>query len=634
MKIRRWHLFIVDDQEKGSLEIWWKFPMLYWNNNVHDDYKISNVLDEYLPEPYMHSEEENFQIGDHRERILREAQRRPIIDCERSLVTAWKLIETFDTNPPDLILLDVRLDNSGDSIEELQEILKEIGKAAILSRKSESITFSEGEVEKFQLRGGIYLFGKLLRMFPNRNDMPLTVLYSESSEVHDEYQPIHYALDGRFEILEKYNIVNVEADHIRIPYIEKLILNSLRGGKMDLQVIWDTLSVCEEFLGKCELLSDGIQEEEEEVSLRGEIEELLKRVMGQDIGDGWVFGTFFILQTPKIVAGDLDDKRAAVDKVRSYLHMVDYVQLLCHFCEESPLTLYAHPGTEYTFDAKPLWFPTGANWRSAFLHNLVSHAEELQDKLVQYWRTKIHPGIRNEMKSAIDSLHNGFPKDIDHLLNSVPKDSTTLKLSIQNNAKILTQLQDLRDFFRVKDCPTVFLSFLKKETSSAGLELIPDDDCEYIEKEECLSKAKALVRKDGLRLLIQTYFLPQKDSSVGKPLTSLFIAIIKSMKKYAYENQEGKCYWSIKVNQEKQRVLISLRDVGLGFSFERLANFMKGTGDLASAIREAKGWVNIKIHSGCMVRNPHVDGDLGFETVEEDLKGSLFLVSFYARVRD
>src|SRR5258705_10674644 len=110
---RRWSIFIVDDLPDGSPEGRFKELLYLWKAPGAKNYTpISEALRDFLPEPYFDPDEADLSVVDFRGRRQEMRPRRPVIDVARTFAEAWTEFEPFPDTPPDIVLLDVKLDQA------------------------------------------------------------------------------------------------------------------------------------------------------------------------------------------------------------------------------------------------------------------------------------------------------------------------------------------------------------------------------------------------------------------------------------------------------------------------------------------------------------------------------------------
>lgn len=618
--MRTWQIVCVDDRPGTSLEALYLDPLVEIPNQ-----KLNN----YLPEAYALQAEESFQKVSPSERrgLCRLQQGRwPIVDCTRSFVEAWRLFEQYLDNPPDIIFLDVDLGETRESPGDLSQIQEHI--SAHVHRNGEALFSSSGKVAQFVARGGIYLFGKLLRLFPSKEKLPHIIIYSEHPYIHDECLPMEYAFEGVFSVRDKLKL-NTDEQVLK-QIVEGRLLQYLQGGAIKVSAVEESLRELEQYLNIVDKL--GISDD-----VPDEAHCLLRSAMSRDIGQDWCFGTFFIYQTPIIADWTIDTlpetRCQCIKDIQSYLHRVDNCRALHHVFEKTPIRLYTHVAEEVEFPDNPPWLNSELHGQFVTLEDSVKSAQQLKEESIAQ--------VGNLLPELLSQLER-HGADLLPLVQNLPDTEVDLndeicRYKLGNATSVLKSIEELRKSCRVMDVPMQVYNFLRTECGEQGVNLKRKNDESNEYKTFMVAKKQRV--EDKARTHTFTYTLPTEgEFPISQPVSGLLRAIVSSVATKAYPHasapSERLLWWAMRLERVNSRLVLELEDEGQGFQQDITTfNFLQHRGGLSKAIQQSMGWLTLEIHSRGNKRNPFVNDPQQVEHSEFQ-RGCKYALSIFVDISE
>ncbi|HYK03647.1 MAG TPA: hypothetical protein VE974_17955 [Thermoanaerobaculia bacterium] len=567
--MRRWRVVVIDDNPEGSLEAVLLSPLVVSRQLPIDATSeqmrsalAHNLLNEYLPlaagETYATYADIEFQILDFQSRRAECAPRKPMVEVERDFGRAWRLVDDLAADPPDIIFLDVMFDLKTTPAREIEAIIDQL-------QRTDRISISgRASAREVLSRGGLFLLGKLLRSRGQMQQMPLTVLYSASREVHSDFRPFEYASDGRFEVIEK-SVLRNNAERRKQVFRRRIRDYFLDGTVRP-----------EEARAAVELLASP-------AAIHGD-RDVLVSAFSREIGSNWCFGTMFVGESVAYLASEPARRHAVVADLESFMSpLVADARSFVDLYTSSPARLFTHNGP-ILYARHPSWLDPHIGVLTAKGHVQVA-CEDLNGQM-----TDVRAALESAVKRLPEGLRNALSRSLEgHRAGS--RKGAALDAVVRSLEAYNKEWQALLDRCRMRMPAYDLTAFFAEQAGDLKLDVSSIDAI----------RTGAWDLDAKLELL-----LSPSESMVKEPLGSLLTAILQGIRGHAYRG----CDPASGVNVEFSRydspstLRISIRDHGAGFPDLRYYDPHGRSGDFSTALLAAAEWFEVEVHSGGIRRRP------------------------------
>jgi hypothetical protein len=567
--LRRWRVVVIDDNPEGSLEAVLLSPLVVSHPLPIDATSeqmrsalAHNLLNEYLllppGETYATYADIEFQILDFQSRRAECAPRKPMVEVERDFGRAWRLVDDLAADPPDIIFLDVMFDLKTTPAREIEAIIDQLQRT---DRISVSGRASAREVLS---RGGLFLLGKLLRSRGQMQQMPLTVLYSASREVHSDFRPFEYASDGRFEVIEK-SVLRNNAERRKQVFRRRIR-----------DYFFDGTVLPEEARAAVELLASP-------AAIHGD-RDVLVSAFSREIGSNWCFGTMFVGESVAYLASEPARRHAVVADLESFMSpLVADARSFVDLYTSSPARLFTHDG-RILYARHPSWLDPHIGVLTAKGYVQVG-CEDLNGQM-----TDVRAALESAVKRLPESLRNALSRSLEGH-QAGPRKGAALDAVVRSLEAYNSEWQALLDRCRMRMPAYDLSAFLAEKAGDLKLDVSSLDAI----------RTGAWDLEAKLELL-----LSPSESMVKEPLGSLLTAIVQGIRGHAYRGCDPSSGVDVEFSKydSPSTLQITIRDHGAGFPDLRYYDPHGRSGDFSTALLAAAEWFEVEVHSGGIRRRP------------------------------